>query len=209
MNWQKQMEDLVSGWTESQRRLFDQWMEAVKGVVPGAEEWQKEYHRQLDSWERAVRDGLARQEGWTGGGGQGAVDPETAERWLGQVQQMMQGWIEAQIRLWSTWMEQARQLQQTGELPWQQGTREAMDAWQDMARQGEQATTGAVRGFEQGAGSEQARPEEAKKTDGDKPASRRSGASARKSTGAQKNGAAKTASGRGGARRSTSTRKKS
>jgi len=42
MSWQKQMEEMVRSWTDTQRRMWDQWMDSVKTMAPGTENVQKE-----------------------------------------------------------------------------------------------------------------------------------------------------------------------
>lgn len=162
MNWQKQMEDMVAGWTDTQRRLFDQWMDAVRDVTPGAEQWQKQYHQQLDAWEQSVREALARQQewasNWSGASLEEGPGREAAQRWLAQTQEMMQGWTDSQRQLWDNWMEQARKAQpmDAGEMPWQKGTEEVVNAWRDASVQAEKAmqewTSYAEKAFGGGAG---------------------------------------------------------
>jgi hypothetical protein len=142
MNWHKQMEEMLSNWTETQRRAWDQWMDAVKGMAPGAEHVQAQYHQQLDAWEQSVREALQRQKEWaeslSNQAGQGGAQQEMAEQWMEQVQQAMKGWTEAQSQLWNTWMENIKRMESSGsgEMPWAMGGgEEVVKAWQKAAEQ--------------------------------------------------------------------------
>lgn len=139
MNWHKQMEEILTSWTDTQRRAWDQWMDAVKGMAPGAEHLQAQYHQQLDAWEQAVREALNRQKEWaeslSSQTGQSGAQQELAEQWMGQIQEAMKGWTDAQSQMWSSWMENIKRMESSnGEMPFM-GADEVMKAWQKAADQ--------------------------------------------------------------------------
>lgn len=109
MNWHKQTEEMIHSWTETQRRLVDQWLDSMQGVAPGAETLKSDYHRQIDAWEEAVREVLRRQQEMTDSmqGATPSTDsaPELAKEWLDRSQEMMQSWTDTQMRFMQEWVE--------------------------------------------------------------------------------------------------------
>jgi len=165
MSWQKQMEEMLSSWTETQRRAWDQWMDAVKGMAPGAEQVQAQYHQQLDAWEQAVREALERQQEWaetiSKQTGQSGPQQEMAEQWMEQLQQAMKGWTEAQSQLWDNWMANIKRMESgagSGEMPWAMGGEEVVKAWQRASEQAQKTmqewaqSTGSTGGGGSGSG---------------------------------------------------------
>jgi len=146
MSWQKQTEEMISGWTATQRRLWDNWMEAIKGVTPGAEQWQQEYHRHLDQWENAVREALSRQQelagSWKMPMADDAAGREAAEAWMTRAQEMMRTWTETQMKLWEGWVQSMSRME--GGVPdpaWQEHATKVMQAWQEAAGHAQEALT--------------------------------------------------------------------
>lgn len=135
MNWQTQMEQMITGWTDTQRRMWDQWMEAVRGVAPGAEQVQAQYHQQLDAWEKAVREALERQQEWVRNLQGGMMDEEAgrkaAEQWMQQIQENMSRWTEAQTELWNNLLKGVGETGSGGGMPWARGAEDVMRAWQE------------------------------------------------------------------------------
>jgi len=140
MSWQKQMEEMVRSWTDTQRRMWDQWMDSVKTMAPGTENVQKEYHRQLDAWEESVQTALARQQEWAeslaADTGNDERQRELAEQWMAQAQETMRSWTEAQSQMWNNWVENMGDMESmsgSGQRPY--GTEDVMKAWQQAADQ--------------------------------------------------------------------------
>lgn len=142
MDWQKQMEEAMSTWTETQRRLWDQWFEAMRGGGAGTGSWEEMravQQRQVEAWEEAVREALERQQQWIGGLSGGA-DPSG---WATQMQQMMRAWTEAQSELWRNWLERTEQMQPgVRDMPWYRNAQQVLDAWEQAAKQATSATGG-------------------------------------------------------------------
>ncbi|MCS4505091.1 hypothetical protein KBTX_00293 [wastewater metagenome] len=134
MDWQKQMEDAMSGWTETQRRLWDQWFEGMRSAGLGgpAADAQKQ---QIEAWQKAVEEALERQQQWirslSGGGGN--TDPGD---WGAQMQQMMRAWTETQSELWRSWLARMEEMQPAvRDMPWYRNARDVLDAWEQAGEQ--------------------------------------------------------------------------
>ncbi len=143
MDWQKQMEEAMSTWTETQRRLWDQWFEAMRGGGAGSGAWEEAratQQRQVEAWQEAVREALERQQQWIGGLSGGAADPTG---WATQMQQMMRAWTEAQSELWRNWLERTEKMQPAvRDMPWYRNAQQVLDAWEQAAKQATSATSG-------------------------------------------------------------------
>ncbi|MBK1735359.1 hypothetical protein CKO15_08700 [Halorhodospira abdelmalekii] len=172
MNVNETMEGMVREWTDMQQKMWESWLQSVKGVrAPegmamgvGAEEWQKQYQRCLEAWEQAVREALEAQVEWTrkwGAQGDGSGVSQSAsqgvEEAMKQTQEMMKAWTEAQSKLWNAWfdsvknMDPSRMAQQWDEegqrvlKAWQEATQRAQEAMRELSRvatEGPSATDG-------------------------------------------------------------------
>ncbi len=143
MDWNKQMEEMVSTWTDMQHRMWDNWMDAVKGfggrAAPGSEQGQEDYRHNLEAWEKSVRQALEAQSAWTRRWSDKVTDkenaPEAVTKWAEQVQEMMKGWTEAQSQLWSAWFESVKTLDPSQlATNWDSETHQVLEAWQQAAQ---------------------------------------------------------------------------
>jgi hypothetical protein len=138
MDWQKQMEQMVSAWTQTQRRVWENWSSAVRntGLPFPSEAQEQQYRQSLEAWESAVQQALERQREWAGTWSAGELPQgpaeEAAQRWMSQVQEMMKGWTEAQTRLWDMWFENVQRMD-PGVLggDWEKEVRGIMEAWKE------------------------------------------------------------------------------
>ncbi len=149
MNIQKQMEEMVAHWTDLQRKMWDGWLEALKGMggsaaAPGAEEWQKAYQQQMDAWEKAVGDALEAQQEWTrkftqeAGGGQAA--PEAMMEMMRQSQEMMKAWTENQTQFWNTWLDNVKKIDPAKLAgQWEPDGQHVLKAWQEATQRAQDA----------------------------------------------------------------------
>ncbi|MCC5858761.1 MAG: hypothetical protein JJT90_11440 [Ectothiorhodospiraceae bacterium] len=141
MNWQKDMERMVAGWTETQQRMWDSWMDSVRQFTQRGlprDDWRQTYEQNLEAWERSVQQALEAQKTWAHKWSEamgGAPDaPEAARAYSEQVQTMMQGWTESQRQLWSAWFESMRDMDpQRPSTAWEEESRQVMEAWQQAA----------------------------------------------------------------------------
>ena len=157
----KPIEDMVRNWTDMQQRMWDTWLQTLRGMqaptgMPGAEEWQKQYQKNLEAWEQAVREALDAQVRWSqqwaekAGGGQ--MPNEQMQEVAKQTQEMMKAWTEAQSKLWNAWFDSVKNMDPShmGDIDaegqnvlkaWQDATRRAQEAMQELSRV---ATSGAA-----------------------------------------------------------------
>lgn len=166
MNANKVMEDMVSEWTDMQKKMWDNWLQSVKGTqVPegvGAEEWRKQYQNCLEAWENAVRQALEAQVEWTRNWAHQAADeqgaPQGMEEAMKQTQEMMKAWTEAQSKLWNAWFDSAKNMDpmhmaqhwddegQRVLKSWQEATERAQEAMRELSRVATQGTENVSKG---------------------------------------------------------------
>jgi len=148
MSWQKQMEQMLGAWTQAQRRLWDNWLEAVRGfsgITEGRDEgWRESYRHNLEAWEASVHQALEAQNQWTRDwtermlGEQEA--PETAVQWINQVQATMRGWTQAQSQLWNAWFDSIKDMDpEQVSAKWETEGREIIRAWQEATERAQEA----------------------------------------------------------------------
>jgi len=140
MNWQKQMEDMMQTWTETQKKMWDGWAEALKGngigVAPSNEMWLKT----LDTWQGMVNNGLDTQTQWATMWSDNVVKiegvPAPTLEWAKQAQEVNTRWSGLQKEMWEKWFEFVKKIE-PGKMPpvsqeefqtmfqtWQQATQE-------------------------------------------------------------------------------------
>ena len=141
MDWNKQMEEMMSTLTETQRRMWDNWLETVKrfsndmpqgGAGPG-----QDYKANLEAWEKSVRQALEAQNEWAKRWSEqsGGKPPEGMEQWMQQMQEMMKGWTEAQKQLWDAWFQSIQQVDPgKAASQWEKESKQVLEAWQQAAQ---------------------------------------------------------------------------
>lgn len=147
MNWQQQFEEMMAGWTDTQRRMWDNWVEAIgsfEGTGQENEAWRREYERNLEVWEQSVREALNAQANWVQNWGDSLLEnqqaPEPMIQWVNQAQEMMGRWTEAQSQLWNAWFESVRQMEPgQGGSPWAHDGDQVLKAWQEAAQRSQEA----------------------------------------------------------------------
>ncbi|WP_290652309.1 hypothetical protein [Aquisalimonas sp.] len=145
MDWNKQMEQLVSSWTETQRKMWDSWLATVKqfseNLPEGAGGAGASYKANLEAWEKAVRQALEAQNEWAKrfSTQAGQQSPESMEQWSKQVQEMMKGWTESQQQLWDAWLSSMRKMDMSEmSSQWEKESRQVMEAWQQAAQRAQE-----------------------------------------------------------------------
>lgn len=160
MNANKATEDMVREWTDMQKKMWDTWLQSVKGAqMPegmGAEEWRRQYQQCLEAWERAVREALEAQVEWTrkwadqSGGEQGA--PQGMEEAMKQTQEMMKAWTEAQSKLWNAWFDSAKNMDPMNTAQhWDEEGQQVLKSWQEATERAQEAMRELSRVATQGA----------------------------------------------------------
>lgn len=145
MEWNKQMEEMMNAWTETQRRMWENWLETMKQAArdmpsqagaPGAD-----YKAQLEAWEKSVHQALEAQSEWARRLSEqgGAARPEGMDQWTQQMQEMMKGWTDAQKKLWDAWLGSVQQMNPgAGAADWEKEGRKVLEAWQQAAERAQE-----------------------------------------------------------------------
>ncbi|MFP4147004.1 MAG: hypothetical protein ACLFMS_07955 [Halorhodospira sp.] len=155
MSGNRPMEEMVRNWTDMQQRMWEGWLQTVRGMqmptgMTGSEELQQQYQRNLEAWEQAVREALNAQMEWTqkwaeqAGGSESAT--EGMQEVVKQTQEMMKAWTEAQSKLWNAWFDSVKNMDPASMAgqgdaegvqvlkAWQDATRRAQEAMQELSR---------------------------------------------------------------------------
>jgi hypothetical protein len=108
MDWTKQTEEVVKSWTETQKKMWDNWL---KTVQQGPEQFQvaNVWQKTLETWEETVKNTMSAQaewmKMWTDGFDQQQGIPEEAIQWVKQAQTMNKQWADIQQQMWQSWFE--------------------------------------------------------------------------------------------------------
>lgn len=142
------MDQMLGAWTQAQRRLWDNWLEAVKefnGLPRDTDTGARDsYQQSLDAWEQSVKRALQAQQEWTRGwterllGEQEA--PESAVHWVQQIQNTMRGWTQAQSQLWNAWFDSVKGMDpEEVSARWETEGQEIIRAWQEATERAQEA----------------------------------------------------------------------
>ena len=151
MDWFKESQELMQSWTESQKKMWDNWMGSMD-VSANQAKASEAWTTALDTWEKTINSGFEAQNQWTDfltenlNSQDSAIPPEMAE-WLKQSEAMGKRWSETQKELWQTWFDLIKKadaekmLSAWGEdgqkafTAWQESTQKIMTAQMDWAKQ--------------------------------------------------------------------------
>ena len=141
MDWAKQSEEMMKTWTETQKKMWDNWLDTMQkaaGQNQAAEMWQKT----VDTWEQTVNSTLDAQAEWTKmwADSLDSLDvkadmPKEVADWAKQAQDMAKNWGETQRQMWQGWFD----LVKKADAPkmaeaWGQEGQKAFAAWQESAQ---------------------------------------------------------------------------
>lgn len=137
-DWTKQTEEMFKAWSETQKKLMENWAESMKGVggSRGAEFWEKT----LATWEETLEKSTKTQAEWTEKWLENLKSmqgmPEQAVKSTEQFQEMTQRWTATQEQLWSKWFEMLREFD-PAKLPekWSEAIQNPFQTWQDATKQ--------------------------------------------------------------------------
>ena len=96
-------------WSDAQQRLWENISKALPSFKPPEDlNLPKEtYMQHLAAWESAVEQALAMQKAWLEEWSASVLSEQDAPaglaQWSQQVEEVMQGWLEAQTQLWNDW----------------------------------------------------------------------------------------------------------
>jgi hypothetical protein len=138
MDWTKQSEDMLKSWTDTQKKMWDNWLEMMQqgpSQAQAAQVWQKT----IETWEETVNSTLAAQGEWTKMW-MDSLDtknmPEETVQWAKQAEDMSQKWAEAQKQMWQGWFDMLKQADVTKMVSsWEGEGQKAFQNWQDSAKQ--------------------------------------------------------------------------
>jgi hypothetical protein len=134
------MEEMVGAWANMQHSMWDSWLQSVNSfggqTNQDTEAWKDEYHKNLEVWEKSVHQALDAQAAWVRNWADNIAEeedtPQVVLQWMERVQEMMQGWTEAQSQLWNAWFDSAKYLdpsQVAGR--WDSEGQQVLQAWRE------------------------------------------------------------------------------
>lgn len=106
--------DIFKAWNTTQKELWENLSKALPAFHPPADlDLRRDtYLRHLSTWESVVEQSLAVQKTWLEEWAAGMTvrddAPEPIAEWTRQVEEVMQGWIDAQTELWDNWFKMLR-----------------------------------------------------------------------------------------------------
>jgi len=133
MEWAKQSEEMLKTWTETQKKMWDDWMKAVQGLgkSPSAEVWEKT----VDSWNQTIQRLLdAQVEGarhWVENFTTAKGTPEETAEWAKRGQDIITRWTETQKQLWGSWFEVIKKLDASNMMNWTRDGQKFIQSWQE------------------------------------------------------------------------------
>ena len=138
MDWAKQSEEMMKAWTETQKKMWDNWMEAMQqttGQNQTAEMWKET----VDTWEQAVNNTLDAQAEWIRIWAD-SLDtksnmPKEATEWAKQAQDMVKNWGDTQRQMWQSWFDLVKNADPPDMAQaWGNQGQKAFAAWQESAQ---------------------------------------------------------------------------
>ncbi|MCB9078043.1 MAG: hypothetical protein H6631_10660 [Anaerolineaceae bacterium] len=138
MDWTKQTQDMFKSWTDTQKQMWDSWLQVVqKGGQPfqNNEIWQKT----IETWENTVKSTLSTQsewmKKWTDTLNTQQNVPQELVKWADQTEGMLKQWTSTQEQLWAGWFDMMKKadLSKLGESFDMDG-KKAFEAWQESAK---------------------------------------------------------------------------
>ncbi|MGH2703754.1 MAG: hypothetical protein ACRDJ4_01260 [Actinomycetota bacterium] len=142
MDTTKQAGGLFKTWTDTQVKVWDSWVQALRGSAGfnATEGWEHVQKTTLETWEDAVRKALDAQSEWarvwTEGFVGGERTPEEVAEGARVVQEMVRSWIEAQQQLWEKWFDLAKKVTPA---TFTRGFEKVTEAWQQALRKATEA----------------------------------------------------------------------
>ena len=133
MEWAKQSEEMLRTWTETQKKMWDDWMKAVQGLgkSPSTEVWEKT----VDSWNQTIQRLLdAQVEGarhWVENFTTAKGTPEETAEWAKRGQDIITRWTETQKQLWGSWFEVIKKLDASNMTNWTRDGQKFIQSWQE------------------------------------------------------------------------------
>ncbi len=151
MDWTKQSQDLFMGWTNTQQKTWESWLESMKSY--DAAQPMQLWEKTVDTWQASVKNALNTQaEGsriWAESVSSFQGAPKETGEWAKQVQQMSKQWIDLQEQMWDNWFGAIKKADIANMSPaaWDKDGQGVVKSWQDMSKKMMDAQADWVRNF--------------------------------------------------------------
>lgn len=148
-DWMKQAQDMVKQWTDTQQKMWDNWVGTMQGVGlnPSSDTWQKSLDTWSDSVKKALDSQVAWAQFWADNMSANAGSSQQISDWSKQFVDMTKQWSDTQGQLWDNWFETLKksdpsamaknwnpeEMQKMVQV-WQEYAQKAMEAQMEMAR---------------------------------------------------------------------------
>ncbi|NDJ76537.1 MAG: hypothetical protein GYB65_09780 [Chloroflexi bacterium] len=133
MDWFKQSQEMLKMWSDTQQKMWANWMDSMKefSQPQGPGVWEKT----LETWQSAVENMLETQAQWirlwAGSLAASGSAPKEMVDGAIRLRDMSERWTKFQQELWSTWFEMVRTMDWFNQ-PQDQETPQPFQVWQDM-----------------------------------------------------------------------------
>lgn len=156
MEWTKQSEEMFRTWTDTQTKMWNDWLKAIQGFgkSPSSQVWDKT----LDAWDESIKKILDAQNDWTKRWTESFTanqsTPKEMVEWAKQGQEMSSRWTETQRQLWTGWFQVVRRLDPTAAtgMSWAGEGQKFLQGWQDAVQKAMDSQAEWVRQWSAGQG---------------------------------------------------------
>jgi hypothetical protein len=141
MEWTKQSEDMLKNWTDTQKKMWDEWTKAMQGFgkSPSTDAWEKT----VETWNQTIQKVLDGQvEGarlWAENVTTTKGTPQEMTEWAKQGQDIITRWTETQKQLWGHWFEVVKKLDASNILNWPRDGQKFLQSWQETIQKAQDA----------------------------------------------------------------------
>jgi len=147
MEWVKQSEEMLKTWTDAQKKVWDDCMEALQGFgkSPSTKVWEKT----VDTWNQTIQKSLdAQVEGarhWVKNFTTAKSTPQETAEWAKQGQEMIMRLMETQKQLWETWFEFVKKLDVSNMMNWTRDGQKFIQSWKETIQEAFEAQAESLR----------------------------------------------------------------
>jgi hypothetical protein len=137
MEWTKQSENLFKTWTDTQTKMWNDWIKLMQGV--GKSQSSQIWEKTVEAWDESIKKTLDAQVEWTQRWAESCKGaPKEMADWAKQGQDMIQGWTETQKQLWGNWFHIVKKLDPAASgMNWGGGDgQKFLQGWQDAVQKG-------------------------------------------------------------------------
>ncbi|MCI0417841.1 MAG: hypothetical protein L0312_01245 [Acidobacteria bacterium] len=136
-DWMKQSEEMFKAWSETQRRIMENWAGSVRGLgrAQGTDLWGKTLSTWQDTLEKSTKAQAEWTEKWIENLKSTQGMPQEALESTRQFQEMMRRWAVTQEQMWLKWFEMLRSLD-PGFMTdkWSDAFQNPFQVWQDATK---------------------------------------------------------------------------